>query len=139
MEEIAREWFLKALDLKPGEELFIPCTSRRDARKMVTALGHCKQYWMKFDPLKAMAVNTGFAVRFNSLWVKVFVKEELPNAVYIKGVDGVTRALTIEGISGERDRKITVMLQDGLSREEIEGLLGGLSESEREKYFKENE
>lgn len=136
MDDIAREWFLKALDLKEGEELFIPCNSVRDARKMITALGKCKQYWMKFDPNKALAIVAGLAVRFNTPWVKVMIKDTLPEAVYIKGRDGVTRAVPIEGLVGERQRKIKVMLEDGLTREEIEGMLGELSEFEVQKFFK---
>lgn len=136
MDEIAREWFLKALELKVGEEMYIPCSSVRDARKMITALGRCKQNWMKFDPNKALAIIAALAVRHNSPWVKVVVKQELPNAVFIKGSDGVTRAVPIDNLAGERQRKIQVMLKDGLTREEIEQMLGGLSEMEVLKFFK---
>lgn len=136
MDDIAREWFLKALDLKEGEELFIPCNSARDARKMVTAIGRCKQLWMKFDPNKALAITAGLAVRFSTLWVKVTLKSELPDAVFVKGTDGVTRAIPIEGLVGERQRKIKLMIEDGLTREEIEAMLGELSEFEVVKFFK---
>ena len=136
MDEIAREWFLKALELKIGEEMYIPCSSVRDARKMITALGRCKQLWMKFDPNKALAITAGLAVRHNAPWVRVVVKQEMPDAVYVKGSDGVTRSVPIDNLMSDRQRKIKVMLEDGLTREEIEQMLGGLSEMELLKYFK---
>ncbi len=135
MDDIAREWFLKALDLKEGEEMFIPCLSLRDARKMVTALNHCKMLYTKFDPNKALAFIIGVTVRFNKTWVKIKLDKILPDVVFVKGTDGVTQAHPISGLVGERERKIRLMIEDGLTRSEIENILGQLSESEIEKYF----
>jgi hypothetical protein len=130
MDSVAREWFLKAISLKPGEEMFIPCSSLRDAKKMATALNHCKQNWMKFNTIKAMSVVITPVNRFKKSWVMVKLNPILSDIVFIKGREGVTEVQTVVGLVSERQRKIQMMISDGLTREEVKEMLGYLTEQE---------
>lgn len=130
-DDLAREWFVKALELKEGDEMFIPATTLRDAKKLVTALLRCKTHYAKFDPTKSLSLTMTAEMKFDKPWVKVRLTGSVTDYVIIKDKSGKTEAIRVDGLTGERERKIRLMLEDGLTKGEIEAILGPLSDAER--------
>jgi hypothetical protein len=66
----------------------------------------------------------------------VFIKKiyATPLIGFLRDTSGAMSKIDISGM-GDRNRMLTLMIKDGLSKDEIECNLGGLTDEEVEKYF----
>ena len=111
-----------------GESRFIPCTDKDDAAHKVSELKHAVASYGKFFPVEANALRVLKTFSGRRWWA---VLEKLaidPLIDFTRRADG---SMERSGISDpERNRRISLMWNDGYSVEEIEKLEGELTPDE---------
>jgi hypothetical protein len=129
------QWFGKAQELLPGEELYIPCTSQSTQTTMKFSLYQERKKYEQVDPEEACKMTFSPHYANNQYFVKC-VKQAMSNAVgYKKGPDGVVSPVNIIAFDPERDRALSLMIDEGFNRKQIEKELGELTDEEIKKYF----
>ena len=131
---IARAWFEEALHLEPEQSLYIQAQNKKEQKSLGKDLALEKIRYSEFYPVEACCYTIFTSFKDGRLWViikksslalpaqKALVKDELGNFKEIQ-------------VGFLRKRRLTLMLQDGLSKEEIAENLGGLTTQEEEEFF----
>ena len=127
-------WFEKAKELEPGNSIFLPVSSKKEQTVIARNLRELKEAYLSVDPEQAMSllIDTMFDKGKYFVFVKKIVATPLIG--FLRDTEGNMSKIDITKTMG-RDRMLGLMIRDGLSREEIELNLGGLTDEETEKYF----
>jgi hypothetical protein len=104
-------WFEMAKELDPGKSIFLPVSSKKEQTEIARLLRELKNEYIKVDPDQAMSLLIDSMFKDGKHFV--FIKK-----IYATPLIGFLRDA-----------------EDGLSKDEIECNLGGLSDEEVEKYF----
>lgn len=132
MQELAMKWIGPISSLKPGEELLIPVYTKAEQRQMTTAIASALRAAFP-SAIKASSFVATNWIHKGQLFIKVKRKPISPTVGY-KIVDGQSTRVTIS--DPEQLRRIGLMLQDNLSKEDIMEI-EGLTEIELTKILKE--
>jgi hypothetical protein len=98
----------------------------KDFKKELTIL-------FDLEPEKAGTVVVTYTFRDRRHWVVLERVLGNPLIGFIKKKDGTLERVEVE-VDPERDRRLYLMAQDGMSLEEVEEIEGELSELEREMF-----
>ncbi len=131
---VLESWFYRALTLKLGEELFIPCEDRKDRTKMVNDFDLILKKYAHIEPIIASQLVFRSAFRDGGHWIRVLRKPSDPSVVFKKHPDGtVTREVISTNF--EIKRMIDLMLRDNWSKKYIIEFFDNMTEEELEPYF----
>lgn len=127
-------WFEKAKLLKPGQSVFVACSTSKEQTIVARSLRKLKEIYMDVDTQEAMSIQIGTMTREGKLFVYLKKIMATPTIGYLRDTTG---ELSKIDISAEIDRKrmIKLMLRDGLTKEAIIDNLGGLTPEEEKTYF----
>lgn len=137
---IAKSWMEKALELTPGEELFIPCDSKSKQASLKTRLYGARREYSAIDPVAAEEITFTPVYREDDQgatkpYIMAYKSKVQANKGFIKGKDNVVREVIIN-TNKDRTKKVLLLIKDGKNQKETEEVLGELS-SEEKQMFKE--
>ena len=133
---VLEAWFLKALKLNPGEELFIACEDRKDRTKTVKMLDGLLEKYTHVEPLIASQLIFRSVFRDGGHWIRTLRKPNNPVIVFKKMPDGNVLKENI-AIDYNRKRMIELMIRDGWTKSYIKEFFNDMTENELEEYLKE--
>ena len=113
-----KDWFCEALSLQSGEELLLPAASKAEATRLRNRLLKLR------DKYPDQADAESISIRVTLIKRRFFValrREPLsPTVAFKRAADGSIVRVTLP----TRERLRRIAIQDGLSPEEIEEILG---------------
>jgi len=135
-DSIAHAWLKEAFNLSPGEELLLPCESKKERTLLYRRFLKEQEELSKVDPLGASSILVLTTYR-KGQWLLRLLRRR---SSLLKGKKVLPSGEEVE-ISlvddSDRKRRILLMISDGLSEEEINKLIEPpLTEEERKEYFK---
>jgi hypothetical protein len=129
-------WFEKAKELNPGESIFLPVHSKKEQTEIARLLRELKNEYIAIDPEQAMSLLIDSMFKDGKHFVFIKKIYATPMIGFLRDNEGNMSKIDITLDMG-RSRIITLMIKDGLPKEEIELNIGGLTEEELIKYFPE--
>lgn len=131
---IAAEWFAKALDMREGETLFIPVTDQMEQTLLKNELLELRRNFRFVNAVEAGKLDITRSQKNLKLYVRI-AKANMPLLTgIIKDPNGVVREISLTN-DVDRERKISLMAKDGLSMDEVQEIVGRLSDEEKHRYF----
>ena len=79
---IPKEWILKALDLEPGKELWVPCSGKKEQTRILNLLEKDKASLTGYFPVQAGQVAISRLRRGTEWFVRLY-KEPSGNPLYL--------------------------------------------------------
>lgn len=127
--------FLQALDLSPGEQIYIPCEDKQEQKKTEKVIKEAMTGAPVDVQLKLRVART---FKDKRLWVVIARKNPLHEEFFVKertaSGDWTVKRTTL-GTDATRLRVIEAMIEDGLTEEEISEAIGEVSEVEKKLFF----
>jgi hypothetical protein len=123
------QYLKEAIDLDFDEELYIPAESRNDQMHLLRTVIQEIRILERIDPVTASSLIVHGAFKSHRLWVVLKKVSASPTTAFRKGRDGEVERVTFE-FDSERSRRLRLMIQDGLSVEQIQEIEGELSPDE---------
>ena len=127
---LSYSWFQQALELKDEEEIFIPVSSRMEQKALVKDIKKVILEYSTVDKVQASRIDVSGVFQEGKMWVKLFIKITSPLVGFKRGSNGKMKRILLQD-EGERKRQIKLMLDDGITKEEITQRMN-LSLSEQE-------
>lgn len=135
MPDIYDAIFLKALELNPGEQIYIPCEDKQEQKKTEKVI---KEAISKATLDIQMQLRVARTFKDKKLWVMIARKTPLHSDFFVKykteSGEWRIRRDSLE-TDATRLRVIAAMIEDGISEDEILESLGEISEVERKLFF----
>jgi hypothetical protein len=128
-------WFEMAKELDPGKSIFLPVSSKKEQTEIARLLRELKNEYIKVDPDQAMSLLIDSMFKDGKYFVFMKKIYATPLIGFLRDAEGNMSKIDISG-TGDRNRMLTLMIKDGLSKAEIICNLGELT-PEEEKYFPE--
>lgn len=127
-------WFEKAKALEPGQSFYLTVLNKKEQTEIIRQLNELKNDYIKIDPAVALSIQVGRLSDGKSHYVFIKKVYATPTVGFQRSEDGT---MVVVDITEEvkRSRLLYVMIQDGLSKEEIVELIGELTPEEEIKYF----
>ena len=127
--DLVIKYLKEAISLEFGEELFIPAESRNEQMHLMKTIIQEIRILEKIDPLTASSLIIHGAFKSHRLWVVMKKVVASPTTAFKKTEHGEVERIDFD-FDSERARRLRLMLQDGLSLEEIKELEGELTPEE---------
>lgn len=127
--ELMMSWISQALEIAPGESIFLPGDNRENAKALSVKFRKALKSMAELDPVRANKLQVHTVIRDSIYWVELKRTHGNPLIGFKKGLDGAIVKMTIK--DPERRRRLTCMKEDGLTLDEVEGIEGELSEDEK--------
>lgn len=134
MSEIAQVWFEEGCKLSIGEAIFLRVINKREQDTIAAELEDERDRFATIDPTHASQLFINKTVLSAKLYVVIERKYRAPFTAFHRSAEG---QFTKVAVDPTRRRMIRLMLKDGKSREEIEGVCNGLTEAEVTEFFPE--
>ncbi|MBE9594874.1 MAG: hypothetical protein IMF19_15500 [Proteobacteria bacterium] len=143
---IAYQWFQKALELAPEEEIYIPVSSRVEQRTLYKDIRKVIREYSAVDKVQASKIDAVGVFRDRKPWVRLYIKATSPLVGFKKGSDGKMERMVLQDQT-ERRRQVGLMRVDNIPNKEIikkmklssveqEQLLGKVEEFDDDKGVK---
>jgi len=113
-----KDWFCEALSLQPGEELLLPAASKAEATRLRNRLLKLRDEYP--DQADAESVSIRVTLVKRRFFVALRREPLSPTVAFKRAADGSIVRVTLP----TRERLRRIAIQDGLSPEEIEEILG---------------
>jgi len=128
MRNLIIKWLHEALALKPGEELYLPVDTKAAQKQLHKDFKKEIEILKEIDPLEGSRIHAIPTYKDNRFWLMLKKHETSPLVAFKRGNDGTERVTVASG--AERKRRIRLMAEDGMGKEEIEAIEGKLEENE---------
>lgn len=136
---VLEAWFSKACeDLQLGEELYLETENKTEAHNKRKALIKIKGEFEKLDPVAASYIDIKVTFKLDKFWVVLRKRAASPLVALKKEASGRTRKVSLSADLA-RERRIKLMLADGMGLEEVEAIEGRLNKMERELFANKTE
>ena len=132
MSEIASVWFEQVKRLSVGQALFVRVANKKEQTSMANAFESEKDMFSKIDPVHASQILINKVLKDRKQYVVLERKYRAPFTAFLQSENGSFSKISVDP---DRRRILKLMIQDKLSREEIEKTLNGLTEEELEEFF----
>ncbi len=136
MSEIVKAWFFEVKKLQVGESLLFRVADKKEQTATVNAFEQERAIYSQLDTVHASQLFFNKTLKSRKQYVSAERKHRVPFTAFKKAVDGKYTKLTIDP---DRRRQIFLMQKDKKSREEVEDALNGLTDSEIEEFYREEE
>jgi len=113
-----KDWFCEALSLQPGEELLLPAASKAEATRLRNRLLKLRDEYP--DQADAESISIRVTLVKRRFFVALRREPLSPTVAFKRATDGSIVRVTLP----TRERLRRIAIQDGLSPEEIEEILG---------------
>ncbi len=129
--ELILKWIDKTLERDLHEKIYIPAETKPDAQQTVRDLKKELILLYDLEPEKAGTIVVASIFKDRRHWVVLERTKGNPLVGFVKAKDGTLERVEIE-IDAERDRRLQLMKEDGMTLEEVEAIEGELTEVEKE-------
>lgn len=133
MSELSETWFEEAKKLEVGQSVMIQVMDKTERTAFVNELKEERARFAQIEPGIALQLGIAGVRKDGRYWAVITRKARAPLKGVIRNTDGTYTEIEIDP---QRRRMLTLMVKDGLKREEIEECLGGLTEEEEKEYFR---
>ncbi len=127
--EIYIAWIIKTVELETGEEYFIPVEEKAEQKRFIKGIQAELKIMEGLDSLKASQVHVYTTFKDKRLWVVLRKTSVSPFVGFKKSADGTIDKVLLD-ISSEKLRRLALMVEDGLTLEEIVEAEDGLTKDE---------
>jgi len=127
MRNLIINWIHQALDLKPGEELYLPADTKDAQKRLHKAFNKEIEILKKIDAVAGSKLHAIPVYKDSRHWVMLKRIETSPLIGFKKGESGTERVIVEDA---ERKRRITMMLQDEMTLSEITAIEGELNKED---------
>jgi len=134
MSELASVWFEEAKRLDVGQAIFIRVGDKKEQTELAREFEEERRTFEKLDIIHAKQLFINKVLKERKQYVVIERKYRAPFTAFMRDEKGVFTKLTVDP---ERRRLLTLMTKDGLTREEIEDTLNGLTDNEIAEFFPE--
>lgn len=130
MRDIIVKWLHKAVELEQGEEIYLEAATKPIQKCLV------KQYTKEVEVLKEISPEEGSQIsvapvfRDGKFWVVLKKLASIPTVGFKKNTETGEVQRVVLTSDAERIRRIHLMLQDGMTRDEVEKIEGELTGEE---------
>lgn len=132
--DIILKWIDEALKADPGEVVHLPVENKQHLKDLTKAFHKEIQVMAEISPAKASTLKLSRTMKDGFLWLQIEKISATPLVGFIKRRNGTTERINIG--DPDRERRLKIMKEDGLTLEEIIDLEGDLTEDEA-KFLKE--
>jgi hypothetical protein len=129
LNQIYSLWIQRAVELNPGEKIFLEADSAKEQKRMERELGKEREAYAQVDPIEASKVAIRNTFKDRKHWVVIEKMANSPLVGFIKDAGGEISKITL-GAEPEKIRRIRLMIADGYSQDKIEEIEGTLTEEE---------
>lgn len=131
-------WMNKAIALNPGEVIYLKVNTKKEGTEMCRLLRERKSAMLLAKPELATSIIIGPILKdgVNYVYLKKVVSAPLIGLK--RGADGEMSKIDIQS-DVDRNRRIQLMIRDGLTKDEINDNMEGLSPDEIKLYFGEED
>ena len=129
--ELILKWIDKTLERDLHEKIYIPAETKPDAQQTVRDFKKELIILYDLEPEKAGTIVIAYIFRDRRHWVVLERTVGNPLVGFVKKANGELERVEIE-IDSERDRRLLLMKEDGMTLEEVEEIEGELTEIEKE-------
>ena len=136
--DIIESWFEQAKKLDSGESLFLECHSKADARSMLRKFKHIRSEYEKINPILTSTIELHTTFKDKKFWLVITKLSASPLVGFKKDMNGNLIKITLEN-DIDRERRIKLMIVDGMNLEEIKQNVHDLTNEEIELYFKKED
>lgn len=134
MNDIVLVWFEQAKQLEIGESIYIRVANKKEQTQLANEFEELKSEWSQIDPTHSSQLFVLKTLAERKQYIVLERKYRAPFTAVKKSANGVLEKISVDP---DRSRILQLMLKDKKPREEIEEVLGGLTEQERKFYFGE--
>jgi len=127
MSEISKTWFDQAMKLDVGQALFVRVANKIEQTKLANEFEEERELWSRIEPIVASQIFVNKVLRERKQYVSLERKYRAPFTAFLQDEEG---KFTTVSVDPSRKRMIRLMLKDGMSKDEIEATLNGLTENE---------
>ena len=121
-----KDWFCEALSLQSGEELLLPAASKAEATRLRNRLLKLRDEYP--DQADAESISIRVTLVKRRFFVALRREPLSPTVAFKRATDGSIVRVTLP----TRERLRRIAIQDGLSPEEIEEVLGSTEKEEED-------
>ena len=122
-----KDWFCEALSLQPGEELLLPAASKAEATRLRNRLLKLRDEYPDQTDAESISIRVTLVKR--RFFVALRREPLSPTVAFKRAADGSIVRMTLS--SHERLRRTA--MQDGLTAEQIEEILGSAEDEHSSK------
>jgi len=131
--ELILKWIDKTLERDLHEKIYIPSETKPDAQQTVRDFKKELVLLYNLEPEKAGTIVITDTFKDRRHWVILERAMGSPLIGFVKTKDGTVEKVEIE-IDSERDRRLALMREDGMTLEEVEAIEGELTDIEKESF-----
>lgn len=129
--ELILKWIDKTLERDLNEKIYIPSETKPDAQQTVRDFKKELTILYDLEPEKSGTVVVAYTFRDLRHWIVLERTLGNPLIGFVKKMDGELERIEIT-IDTERDRRLKLMKEDGLTLEDVEAIEGALTDIEKE-------
>lgn len=119
MATIYHDWMVEARILTTGQTIYIQCETKEEQQSFAAGLYKELKLLREIDPVEASTLMVAKTFKDSRHWVLIRRIAANPYTGFLKEPDGQIRRISVMSVS-ERYRRYSMMIADGMSREEIE-------------------
>lgn len=134
MSQIAKVWFAECKKLEMDQAIYLRVADKSEQIDLANALEKEREDYAKLDPIHASQLFINKVLKAMKQYVVVERKYRTPFTAFFKDTDGTMSKISVDP---ERHRMIRLAIKDGLSREEVEEALNGLTDEEVGEFYPE--
>ncbi len=134
MSFLSESWFEEAKRLEMDQCLLIQVSDKKEQTAFLNEMKEERAKFAQVEPQIALQFGISPVRKDGRYWVVVSRKRRAPLKGLVKLQDGSYKEVEIDP---QRRRMLTLMIKDGIPREEIEELLSGLTDAEEAEFFSE--
>ena len=129
--ELLLKWLDKTLERDLNDKIYIPAETRSDAQQTVRDFKKELVLLYDLEPEKSGTVVIAYTFKDRQHWVVLERTIGNPLVGFVKTADGELKRVEIT-IDSERDRRLQLMKEDGMTLEQVEEIEGELTDVEKE-------
>jgi hypothetical protein len=135
MRNITIDWLYKASQLTVGEELYFPAESKQVQKDLYKLFLRELKVMSEIDAVMASTIAVAPTFKDKRHWVLLRKTAGTPTTAFKKNtVTGEVERVLLHDDT-DRQRRIRLMIEDGLSIDQITELEGELTEGEKRRYI----
>lgn len=131
-------WLNKAIALTPGEVIYLQVNTKKEGTEMCRLLRERKNAMLLAKPELATSIVIGSILKDGISYTYLKKVVSTPLVGLKRSTDGEMSKIDIQS-QIDRNRRIQLMIRDGLTKEEIDENMQGLFPEEIKLYFEESE
>lgn len=129
--ELILKWIDKILERDLHEKIYLPAETKPDAQQTVRDFKKELVLLYDLEPEKAGTIVVAYTFKDRRHWVVLERTMGNPLVGFVKTKDGILERVEIE-VDSERDRRLTLMKEDGMELWQVELIEGELTDLEKE-------